>query len=80
MLFAGGAFAQTTPSESNPNSMESNAQMSTMAPSAATDQNQSSDAIATACEKEASDKKMTGGAKQSWVTKCKQGKTTRQDH
>ena len=76
---AGGAFAQT-PSQSDANSMQANAPVSTMAPSAAADANQSSDAIATACEKQASDKKITGEAKTNWVKKCKMGKTTRQDH
>jgi ABC-type transport system substrate-binding protein len=87
-LATGVTVAQTTPADpttadstaADSNSMQGNAPASTMAPSAATDANQSSDAIAQSCMKQATDKKLSGEAKDSWVGKCKQGKTTRQDH
>jgi hypothetical protein len=84
LLVTGIAIAQTTPSASDSgsdsNSMQANAPTSTMAPSAATDANQSSDAISQACMKQALDKNLSGEEKNTWVTKCREGKTTRQDH
>ena len=52
-------------------------------PSQATDANGGSMAtqsVSQACEKQATDKNLSGDDKTSWVKRCKLGKTTRQDH
>lgn len=86
LLVTGIALAQTPAtthsSSSNSDISQNNAPANT-APSKATDANgggATAQSITQACEKQASDKKLSGDGKTTWVTKCKMGKTTRQDH
>jgi len=80
LLVGAAAFAQTPNSpdtNSNTDIMQNNAPANNT-PSKATDENQAApQSISQACMKQASDKKLTGDDKTSFIKSCKQGKTTR---
>jgi hypothetical protein len=85
LLVAGLAFAQT-PATTDSSSSDSDIRQSNApannTPSEATDANgggATAQSISQACEKQASDKKLSGDDKSTLVNKCKMGKTTRQD-
>ena len=79
LLLSTVAFAQTpAPSDTNSSDVMQSKSPAANAPSAATDANQSApQAVTQACVKQASDKRLTGDDKTQFMTKCKQGKTTR---
>jgi hypothetical protein len=94
LLVTGVAFGQT-PSQTNsegappPSTASDNSdimQNNTPAnntPSKATDANggaMATQSTSQACEKQATDKNLSGDDKTAWVKRCKMGKTTRQDH
>jgi hypothetical protein len=82
MLLSAVAFAQTpssSGSSDNSDVTQNNAPANTM-PNKANDEGSATDtpqSISKACHKEASDKKLTGDDKTSFIKQCKQGKTTR---
>jgi hypothetical protein len=86
LIVTGAAFAQTpatTDSSSKNSDISQNNAQGNNTPSKATDANgagSTPQSIAMACDKQASDKKLSGDDKTAWVNKCKMGKTTRQDH
>ena len=80
LLLSAAAFAQT-PKPSNSSDVSQSNSPAVNTPSKATDADQSApDSVSQACMKQASDKKLTGDDKTQFITKCKKGKTTRQDH
>jgi hypothetical protein len=82
LLLSVVAFAQTPkPSDTNSSDVSQSNSSAVNTPSKATDADQSApEAVSQACMKQASDKKLTGDDKTQFITKCKKGKTTRQDH
>ncbi len=82
LLLSTGAFAQTPNSSGstggdNSDIMQNNAPANNT-PSKATDEGSATpQAISQACHKQASDKKLTGDDKTSFIKQCKQGKTSR---
>ena len=80
LLLSAVAFAQT-PKPANSSDVSQSNSPAVNTPSKATDADQSApDAVSQACMKQASDKQLTGDDKTQFITKCKKGKTTRQDH
>jgi Spy/CpxP family protein refolding chaperone len=82
LLVSAVAFAQTpntvgTSNSNNSDIMQNNTPANNT-PSAATDANDAApQAISESCHKQASDQKLTGDDKTSFIKKCKAGKTTR---
>jgi hypothetical protein len=85
LLITGVAFAQAPAapnsdgsSNSNNSDVSQNNAPGNNTPSKATDADgNTAQSISQACDKQASDKNLSGDAKTTWVKKCKMGKTTR---